>query len=105
MMKMRNQDLDRLFQSAASAPDEPAPEAPFGFDTRVIALWHAASGGTNSVADLTPFLRRIGAMAFVVFLLAGLGFYRQQNENEARTAPQSYEYLIADSEIQTQFSP
>lgn len=104
-MKAGENDLDRLLRSAAKASEESSPELPFGFDTRVVALWRTGNSGMNGAAELGPFLRRIVAIAIIVVLLAGIGFYRQQNENEARTAPQTNEYAIADSAIQTEFSP
>jgi len=44
-------------------------------------------------------------VALAVFTLAGAGMYRQLDENEQRIAPQTNEYAIADSAIQTEFSP
>ena len=102
-MKRPDADLDRLLRSAAAA-EPSAPEAPYGFETRVVALWHAGNGRANDVAELTRFLRRIGAVAFAVLALASAGAYQQFNENEARTTPQTNEYAIADSAIQTEFS-
>ena len=104
-MKEPHADLDRLLRSAASAADPSAPEAPYGFETRVVALWHAGNGRANDAADLTRFLQRIGAVAFAVVALASAGAYQQFKENEARTTPQTNEYAIADSAIQTEFSP
>ena len=104
-MKEPDADLDRLLRSAASAPGPTAPEAPYGFETRVVALWRTGNGGANDAAELTRFLRRIGAVALAVLALASAGAYRQFNENEQRTAPQTNEYAIADSAIQTEFSP
>ncbi|MEN3369695.1 MAG: hypothetical protein V7609_1838 [Verrucomicrobiota bacterium] len=101
---MKPADLDRLLHSAAKAPEEPAPEAPFGFETRVLARWRSRHEGFNDVADLTRFLRRTGAIAFAVVILAGAAAYRQFTENVAFTAPQTNEYAIADSQIQTEFS-
>jgi hypothetical protein len=103
-MKRRNADLDRLLRSASHSPDESAPEAPFGFETRVVSLWRAGNGRASDAADLTRFLRRIGVGAVVVLALASVGAYQQFNENEERIAPQSNEYAIADSAIQTEFS-
>lgn len=103
-MKIRDAILHRLLCSAASAPEKSAPEAPFGFDTRVIALWHAASGRTNDAAELTRFLRQIGVVAFAVLTLASAGAYQQFNDTEQRTAPQTNDYAIADTAIQTEFS-
>jgi hypothetical protein len=103
-MKRPDADLDRLLRSAANVLEPSAPEAPYGFETRVIALWHAGNGRADDAADLAHFLRRIGAVALVVLALASLGAYQQFNENEARTTPQANEYAIADSAIQTEFS-
>jgi hypothetical protein len=104
-MKKTGVDLDRLLRSAANAEEPATPEAPYGFETRVVALWRAANGKTNDAVELTRFLRRIGAVALAVLALASAGVYRQFNENEQRIAPQTNEYAIADSAIQTEFSP
>jgi hypothetical protein len=103
-MKRPDADLDRLLRSAANALEPSEPEAPYGFETRVIASWRAGNGRANDAAELTRFLRRIGAVAFAVLALASAGAYRQFNENEKRTTPQTNEYAIADSAIQTEFS-
>jgi hypothetical protein len=101
---MSKKSLDRLLRSAAKAPEEPAPEAPFGFDTRVLALANAGNGSATDVADLTRFLRRTGVIAFTVLVLASAAAYRQFTETVSFTAPQTNEYAIADSAIQTEFS-
>jgi hypothetical protein len=101
---MSEKNLDRLFRAASKARGERAPEAPFGFDTRVIALARAGNGSTTDVADLTRFLRRTGVIAFAVFALASVAAYRQFAEDAAFTAPQTNEYAIADSAIQREFS-
>jgi hypothetical protein len=101
---MSADNLDRLLRAAANAPEEPAPEAPFGFDTRVVALARAGNGSASDVADLTRFLRRTGVIAFAVLVLASAAAYRQFSETVAFTAPQTNEYAIADSAIQTEFS-
>ena len=103
-MKRPDADLDRLLRSAATAAEPSPPEAPYGFETRVVALWRAGNGRANDAAELTRFLRRIGVVAFAVLALASAGAYQQFNENEARTTPQTNEYAIADSAIQTEFS-
>jgi hypothetical protein len=96
--------LDRLLRSATQAPKEPALEAPFGFETRVLASWRARHEGFNDVADLTRFLRRTGVIAFAVVVLASAAVYRQFTDSVAFTTPQTNEYAIADSQIQTEFS-
>ena len=104
-MKKSAADLDRLLRSAANAEEPSAPEATYGFETRVIALWRAGNGRATDAAELTRSLRTIGAVAFAVLVLASAGTYQQFNENEDRTTAQINEYAIADSAIQTEFSP
>lgn len=101
---MSEKDLDRLLRSAAHGKEEPAPEAPFGFDTRVVALARAGNGSATDVIDLTRFLRRTGVIAFAVLTLASVAAYRQFAEDAAFAAPQTNEYAIADSAIQMEFS-
>jgi hypothetical protein len=100
-----NPALDRLLRSAAKAEEPAAAEAPYGFATRVIAQWRADSGQPSDAAELTRFVRRIGAVALAVLVLASAGAYRQFNENEQRITAQTNEYAIADSAIQAEFSP
>ena len=101
---MKLVDLDRLLRSAANAPEEPAPEAPFGFETRVVASWRSGQGSANDIADLTRFLRRTGVIAFAVLAIASAAAYRQFAEDKAFSAPQTNEYAIADTQIQREFS-
>jgi cytochrome c-type biogenesis protein CcmH/NrfG len=96
--------LDRLLRSAAKAEEPAGPEAPYGFATRVIATWRAGGGPASEGAEVTRFVRGIGAVALAVLVLASAGAYQQFNENEQRVTPQSNEYAIADSAIQTEFS-
>ena len=102
-MKTPDADLDRLLRSAAAA-EPPVPEAPYGFETRILALWRAGRGEATGTADLTRFLQRIGAVALAVLTLASAGAYQQFSENEERATAQTNEYAIADSAIQTEFS-
>jgi hypothetical protein len=102
-MKEPGADLDRLLRSAAKA-EPSAPEAAYGFETRVVALWRAAQAPPDDVADLTRFLRRTGVIALAVLALASAAAYRQFSDNVERAFPQDNEYAIADSEIQTEFS-
>ena len=103
-MKRSGADLDRLLRSATTAAEPSAPEVAYGFETRVVALSRAGNGRAGDAAELARFLRRIGAVAFAVLALASAGAYQQFNENEVRTTPQTNEYAIADSAIQTEFS-
>jgi hypothetical protein len=100
---MKPPDVDRLLRSAAHAPEPVAKEAPFGFDTRVVASWRAGNGGANDLADLSRFLRRAGVIASAILVLAGAAAYRQYRDDATFAAPTN-EYAIGDSMIQTEFS-
>jgi hypothetical protein len=101
---MSADNLDRLLRSAAQAPQDPPPEAPFGFETRVLALARAGNGNKAAAADLTRFLRRTGVIAFAVLALASVAAYRQFAEDAMFSAPQTNEYAIADSVIRMEFT-
>ena len=101
---MSAEKLDRLLRAAAKAPEAPVPEAPFGFDTRVLALARGENGSATDTADLTRFLRRTGVIAFAVLALASAAAYRQFAEDATFSVPQTNEYAIADSAIQMEFS-
>ena len=100
---MKPSDVDRLLRSAAQTTDPVTPDAPFGFDTRVVAAWRAGNGGANDTADLSRFLRRAGVIASAVLVLAGAAAYRQYRDDATFAAPTN-EYAIGDSMIQTEFS-
>ena len=101
---MKPTDLDRLLRSAATAPEPTAAEAPFGFDTRVVASWRSGDGAVNDFADLSRFVRRAGVIACAVLVLAGAAAYRQYRDEATFAMPAANEYAIADSAIQTEFS-
>lgn len=103
-MRAPDADLDRLLRSAAKAEEPAAPEAPFGFATRVVALCRAGKAPSDDVADLTRFLRRTGVIALAVLTVASAAAYQQFSDNAERTFPQDNEYAIADSAIQSEFS-
>jgi hypothetical protein len=100
---MKAPDLDRLLRSAGDAPESVVIEAPFGFDTRVVAAWRAGIGGSD-FADLSRFLQRAGVIACAVLVLAGAAAYRQYRDETKFASLATNEYAIADSAIQTEFS-
>jgi hypothetical protein len=101
---MNPTNVDRLLRAAANTR-EPVPAAvPFGFDTRVVASWRSGDGSANDLADLPRFLRRAGAIACAVLVLASAAAYRQYRDEATFAAVQTNEYAIADSAIQTEFS-
>ena len=95
--------LDRLLRSAAAVPDEPPAEAPFGFATRVVALWRAGAGPSREANALTRLLRNVAIMAAAVSLVATVAAYQQISDGEELDEPLANDYAIADSAIQTDF--
>jgi hypothetical protein len=100
---MKNTDVDRLLRSAGRA-SQPDSEVPFGFEIRVVADWRSGRGAGSDLVDLTRFLRRAGALACAVFVIAGAAAYRQYREEARFASLTTNEYAIADSAIQTEFS-
>ena len=101
---MKKTDVDRLLRAAANAPEPSTSEAPFGFDTRVVALWRSREKNNDQVAELSRFLRRAGVIASAVLVLAGAAAYRQYRDETKFASLATNEYAIADSAIQTEFS-
>ena len=100
---MKDRQIDRLLRSAAGAGDEniPAP-MPFGFDTRVVALWRAGAGKPNG---LTSLLRRIALLSATVIVVSTIAALREAGQSRKVGESFTNEFAIADSAIQDEFSP
>jgi hypothetical protein len=97
---MRDHDFERLLKSAAKVPAGETFEMPFGFDTRVIALWRGGANGNGVVRAIRLMLRRVALLATAVIVIAGAGVYLQANSNRDVTELSTNEFAIADSLIQ-----
>lgn len=100
---MKDRQIDRLLRSAARTGDEniPAP-MPFGFDTRVVALWRAGAGKPNG---LTSLLRRIALLSATVIVVSTIAALREAGQSRKVGESFTNEFAIADSAIQDEFSP
>ena len=97
---MKNEQIDRLLQSAAQA-DEAIPAAmPFGFDTRVVALWRAGTPKANGVMQL---LRRVAVLSIAVIVISTIAAIREANQSREIRESFANEFAIADSAIQDEF--
>jgi hypothetical protein len=97
---MKNEQIDRLLQSAAQA-DEAVPAAmPFGFDTRVVALWRAGMPKANGVMQL---LRRVAVLSIAVIVISTVAAIREANQSREIRESFANEFAIADSAIQDEF--
>jgi hypothetical protein len=98
----KNSDLDRLLRAAAAPLNEEAAEVPFGFETRVVALWHAQrSTFAREGRELTSLFRRIATAALVVTAFASTAAYWQLQQNTELGEPLDNAYAIADNAIET----
>jgi hypothetical protein len=95
-----DQKIDRLLRSAAQAREEVPAAMPFGFDTRVAALWLAQEEA--AAIGLTHLIRAVALIAAVVMAVAAAGTYLEATATRDTDEPFSNEYVIADSAIQTE---
>ena len=93
---MNDKALERLIRSAAQAKEPDPADMPFGFDTRVLALWRSKGDGT--VIGLTRLVQRITLVATAVIVLATAAVYVELNQN--REPSEMNEYVLADAAIQ-----
>lgn len=97
---MKNEHIDRLLRSAAQMDEEVPAEMPFGFDTRVVALWRAGAPMTNGVMQL---LRRVAVLSMAVIVISTVAAVREANQNREIRESLTNEFAIADSAIQDEF--
>ena len=98
---MKDHKIDRLLRSAAQARDEVPAEIPFGFDTRVVALWRALAAKPNGIASL---LRRVALLSGLVIAISTLAAVREIKQNREQLNDLTNEFAIADTAIQDEFS-
>jgi acid phosphatase family membrane protein YuiD len=99
---MKDHEIDRLLRSAAQAPEEVPVAMPFGFDTRVVALWRASAQRPNG---LTALLRRIALLSAAVIVVSTIAAVREAGQSRKIGESLTNEFAIADSAIQDEFSP
>jgi hypothetical protein len=95
--------VDRLLRSAARAGDEAPAEMPFGFDTRVVALWSRSlrSATPNGIASL---LRRVALLSSAVIAISTLAAVLELKQSQEQSNDFTNEFAIADTAIQDEFS-
>ena len=97
---MKNEQIDRLLQFAAQADEEIPASMPFGFDTRVVALWRAGMPKANGVMQL---LRRVAVLSIAVIVISTVAAIREANQSREIRESFTNEFAIADSAIQDEF--
>jgi hypothetical protein len=97
---MKNEQIDRLLRSAAQGDEEVPAEMPFGFDTRVVAVWRAGTPKANGVMQL---LRRVAVLSIAVIVISTIAAFREANQSREIRESFANEFAIADSAIQDEF--
>jgi hypothetical protein len=97
---MKSRQIDRLLQSAAQADEEMPAAMPFGFDTRVVALWRAGMPKANGVLQL---LRSVAVLSIAVIVVSTIAAIREANQSREIRESFANEFAIADSAIQDEF--
>ena len=98
---MKDRKMDRLLRSAAQVREEGLSSMPFGFDTRVIALWRAALPTSNGMVSL---VRRVAVLSAVVIVISTIAAVREANQSREIGESFTNEFAIADTAIQDEFS-
>ena len=98
---MKDHEVDRLLRSAAQAGEEAPAEMPFGFDTRVIALWSRGIAKPNGIASL---LRRVALLSAAVIAISTLAAVRELKQSREQSNDFTNEFAIVDTAIQDEFS-
>ena len=92
--------MDRLLRSAAQVGDEVPAAAPFGFETRVVALWRASASNPNGLVAL---VQRVALLAAAITVIATVAAVREVRQNREIDDSVTNEFAIADSAIQNEF--
>jgi hypothetical protein len=98
---MKDHEINRLLRSAVRASDEAPAEMPFGFDTRVVALWRGFAAKPNGIASL---LRRVALLSAAVIAISTLAAVREIRQSREQYNDFTNEFAIADTAIQDEFS-
>ena len=98
---MKDHEIDRLFRSAAKTRDAAPAEMPFGFDTRVVALWRGLAAKPNGISSL---LRRVALLSSAVIVISTLAAVRELKQSQEQSNDFTNEFAIADTAIQDEFS-
>jgi hypothetical protein len=98
---MKDETINRLLRSAAEAREETVATMPFGFDTRVVALWRAAAPRVNGIMSL---VRRVAVLSAAVIAISTVAVVREASQNREISESFTNEFAIADTAIQNEFS-
>ena len=99
-MNDADKNLERLLKAAGRVESEEDTTVPFGFDTRVVALWREGHFPRNGVNAL---LGRVALLSALVLVASTFAVVRELQQNKEVGDSVTNEFAIADSAIQSEF--
>jgi hypothetical protein len=93
--------LDRLFQSAAKAAPGPVPTAPYGLETRVMASWRDAQKGGSGFWDMALLVRGL----IVAGVIMAISFLPALQNAETTSNPFAEYLQLTDSTVASDDAP
>ena len=87
--------LDRLFRSAAQARSGPVSEAPFGLETRALAAWRSARSTETGFWDMALLVRGL----IVAGVIMAISFVPALNSTQTTTDPFADYLQLTDSTV------
>ncbi len=94
--------LDRLLRGARGGDGAGVPsDVPFGFETRVVALWKSQRAVPDRDAgEFLRWWRGIGVGALAVIAFSGAGAWWQFQQDNELAQPMTNAYAIADTAVE-----
>lgn len=97
-MDKRESELQRLLRAARG--ESSAPEMPYGFDTRVVALARTTQQERGRETRMVARLfTRIASAAVLLAVFASAATYWQLEKNDELTEPLSNAYAMVDTAL------
>ena len=93
--------LDRLFRSAAQGQPSPVSEAPFGLETRALAAWRAGRSTETGFWDMALLMRGL----IVAGLITAVSFLPALNSTESTSDPFADYLQLTDSTVASDEAP
>jgi len=93
--------LQRLFRSAAQARPDAAAESPFGLETRALAAWRAGRSTESSFWDMALLVRGL----VVASLIMAVSFLPLLNNSQSKSDPFADFLQLTDSTVSPDEAP
>ena len=100
-MNRIDEQLGRLFRSAAQVQPDAVPVAPYGLETRVMAAWREAQAVPAGFWDMTVLVRGL----ILASVIMAISFVPAISSTSTTTNPFSEYLQLTDSTVSSDDSP